>query len=95
MSVETELAQVTDRIRRQHGVAPFLKRLHATSQMHLMPMPGDMMNIVSASPDYSQPEPGSPPVWLQIAAGNDAAELVIYRSEADSNLYVFVPIQVG
>lgn len=91
MKNETELSRILDRIRKQHDVAPFLQQWHATDRMDLKPMPKDMQAIVLSAPDFVNPAPGSPAVWLQLAAENSSAELVIYRSATDAVLYVLAP----
>lgn len=89
---ELELADVLNRIRKEHDVAPFLQQLHSTAEMSFKPMPAEMLAIVAGSGDYSEPQPGSAPVWLQIAAGNESAELVVYCAAADHALYALAPL---
>jgi len=88
---EIELASVLNRIRKEHDIAPFLQQLHSTATMAFEPMPDEMLAIVAGSADYSELLPGSPPMWLQIAADNESAELVIYRAQTDGTLYLLAP----
>jgi hypothetical protein len=54
-----------------------------------------MLEQLVQSPDYQNIEPGTGPVWFQIAAGDEGAELVIYRAIADGNFYVLAPDHNG
>ena len=90
MNDEDELAVVIGRLRSGHDTLPFMMRLYPAIEMHLCVMPAKMQAVLEAAPDYRQPDPGEGPVWLQIASGNDAAELVVYRAHA-GNLYVAAP----
>jgi hypothetical protein len=91
MSDDAELTALIERLRSGHDMLPFLTGLHPASQMQLRPVPSDMQALLKASPDYRSPGPGEGPVWLQIASVDDAAELVVYRSQGTGTLYVVAP----
>lgn len=59
--------------------------------MQLKPLPAEMHAVLMSTTDYRQPDAGAGPVWLQIASGDHAAELVVYRALADGELYVLAP----
>lgn len=86
-----ELANVMNLLRSGHDMLPFMMGLHPASAMQLRPVPGDMRELLEAASDYLPPAPGEGPVWLQIASGNDAAEMVVYRTRASGMLYVAAP----
>ena len=88
---EVEVAEVLAKLRSGHDMLPFMAGFHSAASMQLLPLPEDMQAIVEASPDYREIIPGSGPVWLQIASGNDAIELVVYRVAASGELYVMAP----
>ena len=93
MEDETEIAPVMARLQSGYDMLPFMAGLHPSTSMQLRPLPSDMQAIVEASPDYQEILPGHAPVWLQIASGNDAIELVVYRTLASGEMYVMAPIQ--
>lgn len=50
-----------------------------------------MPNQVRTSPDFTNACPGAP-VWFALAAPPDAAaELIVYRTEADGRHYIVAP----
>lgn len=87
---DDELAVVIRQLRSGHDTLPFMMRLYPATEMHLCVIPAEMQAVLEAAPDYRQPEPGEGPVWLQIASGDDAAELVVYRARA-GDLYMAAP----
>lgn len=95
MTDAKELAGVTDRLRSGHDMLPFMTRLYPAALMRLQPLPREMQELLEESPDYRSPGPGDGPVWLQLASGNDAAELVVYRSRSSGTLYVVAPDRGG
>ncbi|MEG3166442.1 hypothetical protein U1701_17820 [Sphingomonas sp. PB2P19] len=88
-----ELTSVMARLRSGHDVLPFMTSHYPVADMQPRPMPDDMQALLEAAPDYQAVHPGLGPVWLQIASGNDAAELVVYRTRASGNLYVMAPVR--
>lgn len=86
-----ELTDIMARLRSGHDVLPFMTSHYPVADMQPRPMPDDMQALLEAAPDYQAVDPGRGPVWLQIASGNDAAELVVYRTRASGNLYVVAP----
>lgn len=86
-----ELETVLDRLRREHDVAPCMAALHPTRDMAFWALPPDMLKVLAGSPDWNSLAPGAGPLWLQISADDAAAELVLYRAEADGELYVLAP----
>jgi hypothetical protein len=86
-----ELAGIMARLRSGHDVVPFLTQHYPVADMQLRPMPGEMQALLEAAPDYQPVDRGKGPVWIQIASGNDAAELVVYRTSASGSLYVVAP----
>ena len=75
----------------EHDVLPFLERLLPAREARLAPLPNGMMEQLRTSPDFHSIRPGEP-VWIALAASdNAAAELVLYRAEADGRHYVIAP----
>ncbi len=89
--LSAELTTVLHRLRRQHEVLPFLSQMLPVSEVRLALMPASMLEQLRTSPDFTSICP-SEPVWLSIAGPDDlAAELVIYRAEANGYYYVVAP----
>lgn len=83
-----ELTGIMARLRSGHDVLPFMTSHYPVADMQPRPMPDDMQALLEAAPDYQAVDPGRGPVWLQIASGNDAAELVLYRTRASRPLCI-------
>ena len=83
-----ELDAVLRRLHSKHDVLPFMHDLLPVSDARLAPLPDAMMDQLRTSADFTSIRPGEP-VWLSLAAPDDAAaELVVYRAEADGRHYV-------
>lgn len=87
---DDELAGVIDLLRSGHDTLPFMTRLYPATEMHLCAIPAEMQAVLEDASDYRQPDPEEGPVWLQIASGDDAAELVVYRART-GDLYMAAP----
>lgn len=74
-----------------HDVIPFMAQMLPTSDVAFRPLPAEMLEVLRTSPDYASVRPGENPTWFQIAAGDDAVELIVYRAEADGAHYVLAP----
>jgi len=77
-----ELHVVMARLKAEHDVLPFMQQMGPAAEMNLRPFPPEMESILHRSGDFQTPAPGHEPVWLQIGAGDDSAELIIYRSQS-------------
>ena len=89
-----ELKRVMDRLRRQHDTLPFLQQMVSAGEADLKVLPGSMMDQLRTSPDFASIRPGEP-VWIALAAPPDAAaEIVLYRAEADGQHYIVAPSPV-
>jgi hypothetical protein len=94
-AVKRELESAYAELRRRDEIVPFLTKWHTVDELRLLPLPDEMLEQLVQSPDYQNIEPGTGPVWFQIAAGDEGAELVIYRAIADGNFYVLAPDHNG
>lgn len=74
-----------------HDVVPFMTRMLRSSDAAFKPLPSEMLEILRSSIDYQSLRPGAPPTWLQVAAGNESIEVVVYRAEVDGKHYIFAP----
>ncbi|WP_334656899.1 hypothetical protein [Sphingomonas panaciterrae] len=93
MTEHEELAAVVEQLRAGYDILPYMTGFHAAGELGLRALPDDMKALLEGSPDYRSPEPGSGPVWLQIAGEDEAAELIVYRSRSSGQLYVMAPGQ--
>jgi hypothetical protein len=90
-AVEAELTRVMERLTREHDVVPFLDRRFSPAETSFKPLPAEMGLLLSSSSDYTSPEAGEGPVWLQVEGPERGVELVVYRQHADGILYVLAP----
>lgn len=83
-----ELGAALKRLRSEHDVLPFLEELLPSGAVKLALLPDAMMKQLRTSPDFASIRPGEP-VWISLAAPPDAAaELILYRAEADGRYHV-------
>ena len=86
-----ELDAVLRRLRSEHDVLPFMQEMLPTDSTRLAPLPDAMMEQLRTSPDLRSIRPGEP-VWISLAAPPDAAaEIVLYRAEANGSHYIIAP----
>lgn len=86
-----ELEAVLNRVTGGHDVIPFMAQMLPASDVAFRLLPAEMLEVLRASPDYASVRPGEQPTWFQVASGDDAVELVVYRAEADGAHYVLAP----
>jgi hypothetical protein len=89
--IDEELGEVLARLRSQNDVLPFMARLLSAAAARMAPLPADMEAALRESQDYEPIRIGEASCRLQIASGNDHAELMVYRAKADGALYVVAP----
>lgn len=86
-----ELNAVLRRLQSEHDVLPFLQEMLPAAGTRLAPLPDAMMEQLRTSPDLRSIRPGEP-VWISLAAPPDAAaEIVLYRAEANGGHYIIAP----
>lgn len=86
-----ELDAVLNHVTGGHDMIPFMAQMMPINEVAFRPLPAEMLELLRASPDYASVRPGEQPTWFQVAAGDEAVELVIYRAEADGAHYVLAP----
>lgn len=86
-----ELDRVLRRLQSEHDVLPFMQEMLPAASTRLAPLPDAMMVQLRTSPDLQSVRPGEP-VWISLAAPPDAAaEIVLYRAEANGGHYIIAP----
>ena len=89
MMAEEELVPILEELRRTHDVLPFLEDMIAAGEAAFRPLPFEMADLITSSPDFRAPERGGPPVWLQLEAeGGRHAVVIVARPRADGELGV-------
>lgn len=87
-----ELDTVLRRLQSEHDVLPFMQEMLPAASTRLAPLPDAMMEQLRTSPDLGSIRPGEP-VWISLAAPPDAAaEIVLYRAEANGCHYIIAPV---
>lgn len=89
--LEAELSLVLADLRRRHDVVPFMKQLMSVDEVQLRLLPAEMRAVLDCSGDFMEPEAGQGPVWLNLFADDEAAEVLLYRAWADDKLYIVAP----
>jgi hypothetical protein len=86
-----ELDAVLRRLQSKRDVLPFTQEMLPAAGTRLAPLPDAMMDQLRTSSDLASIRPGEP-VWISPAAPPDAAaEIVLYRAEADGDHYIIAP----
>ena len=88
-----ELEALLGRLRTGHEVLPFLDRMLPVDEVRIAPLPAEMFDLLRSSSDFESIRPGEP-VWMVMSAPpNAAAEIVLYRAEANGRHYVIAPTE--
>ena len=93
MTLSEELARELAVIRSAEDVVPFMTEWFSTEEAEFRLLPDDMLAIIRSSPDFREVAAGATPNRLQLAAGNDHAELIVYRAAADRRYYMLAPVR--
>lgn len=91
-ALEDELATALAVIAGQREIITCWRTMHLPGELHFVPLPTDMLAIITASEDYRELVAGDPPTLLEMANGNDAVELTAYRAMTDGQVYMLAPI---
>lgn len=92
MNAEEELSTVLTELRSRHDVLPFMDRQIPAADAVFRPLPDGMVDVIAGCADFRPPEPGSPPVWLQLESeGGGHTVLIVARQRADGELWVVAP----
>lgn len=86
-----EIDRVLRRLQSEHDVLPFMQQMLLAGGTRLAPLPEAMMDQLRTSADFKSMRPGDV-VWMSLVAPPDnAAEIVLYRAEANGAHYVIAP----
>lgn len=92
MTAEEELAPILAELQRTHDVLPFFEQQIPATAAAFRPLPEDMADLITASPDFRPPERGAGPLWLQLESeGDHHGVLIVARPAADGELWVIAP----
>lgn len=92
MDAMDELGPVLRKLQSEHDVLPFMEEMLPAGDVWFVPMPEAMVDLIAQSSDFTPPERGGPPVWLNLA-GEQGAQmcLIVARPKADGELWVLAP----
>lgn len=90
-NVQLELKSTLEAVRRHELTIPLLSARYAAGEVEFRPLPTDLLDIISASPEYVEIVPGEGPTWIKFIVDDNAFELVVYRALADDGFYILGP----
>jgi hypothetical protein len=90
---DSELKGVMEQLAQSYDELPFMDRRLSSSELTFHLLPPEMGRLLSQSPDYTSPGPGEGPVWLHVEGPSSSAELIVYRTMSDENLYMVAPVK--
>lgn len=95
MTAEEELAPALAKLRLMHDMLPFLEQNIPAAEAVFRRMPDEMVDVLATSPDFLPPQPGSPPVWLQLESEvSSNSVIIVARSKTDGELWVIARAQI-
>ena len=84
------LKTVYAQVRRQYEVVPFLQGTYPVDELEFRPLPGDMLDIIRPSPDFVEPEPGIPTMFM-LESEEQSGGLLIVKVAGFSAMLVLAP----
>ena len=89
--IKLELQRILDIVRRREQTIPLLAARYPVGEIEFRPLPAELLEIISASPDYVEIVPGEGPTWIKFIVDGAVFELVVYRALADDAFYILGP----
>jgi hypothetical protein len=89
---QSSLKSLLATVRRQYELVPFMQELHPVQAMEFKPLPDEMLVQIRSSPDFREPEIGTP-VLLMLEADHASGGLMIVRVPGSETMYVRAPIR--
>ena len=90
--IRIELQHVLDTVRRREQTIPLLAARYPVGEIEFRPLPAELLDIISASPEYVEIVPGEGPTWIKFIVDGAVFELVVYRTLADDQFYILGPV---
>ena len=90
--VRLELQHVLDTVRRREQTIPLLAARYPVGEIEFRPLPAELLDIISASPEYVEIVPGEGPTWIKFIVDSAVFELVVYRALVDDRFYILGPV---
>jgi hypothetical protein len=90
--VQSELKGILTAVRQSERTIPLLASRYAAGEVEFRPLPPELLEIISASPDYVEIVPGEGPTWIKFIVDGAMFELVVYRTLADDRFYILGPV---
>lgn len=91
-NIQRELKSTLEAVRRRELTIPLLSARYTPGEVEFRPLPSDLLDIISSSPQYVEIVPGEGPTWIKFAVDDKTFELVIYRALADDAFYILGPV---
>ena len=81
--VRLELQHALDTVRRREQTISLLAARYPVGEIEFRPLPAELLDIISASPEYVETVPGERPTWIKFIVDGAVFELVVYRPALD------------
>lgn len=91
---DSSLFEATRIVAEQYEVVPWMGRLYQPSELVFRPLPQEMVDVISASDDFSMPQPGVPELLNIFSEDGEAGMMVLLHPET-TVLYAMVPAGAG
>ena len=87
-----ELQRILEAVRRGEQTVPLLTTRHAVGDVEFRLAPAQLLDLISALPDYVEIVPGEGPTWIKFVVDSEVSELVLYRALGDEQFYILGPV---
>lgn len=84
------LEKIHAQVRRQYEVVPFLQGSYPVDELEFKPLPGDMLDVIRSSPDFVEPAPGVPTIFM-LESEEQSGGLLILKVAGFGAMLVLAP----
>ncbi|MFQ3895498.1 hypothetical protein [Sphingobium sp. R-7] len=89
---QSSLRSLLAAVRLQHELIPFMQEMHPVEAMEFKPLPDEMLAQLRSSPDFREPEIGTP-VLLMLEAEHASGGLMVVRVPGSETVFVLAPVR--
>lgn len=91
---DPSLSEASRIVAEQYEIVPWMGRLYQPSELAFRPLPQEMVDVISASDDFTMPQPGAPELLNIFSEDGEAGMMILLHPET-GRLYAMAPAGGG
>lgn len=91
---DPSLSEASRIVAEQYEIVPWMGRLYQPSELAFQPLPQEMVDVISASGDFTMPQPGVPELLNIFSEDGEAGMMILLHPET-GRLYAMAPAGAG